>query len=401
MSLLNVIDVAARPHAARRRPSRLSRDEATSFLSRLDWVLLGTVGGLIGVGLWAIAGITKHDVAGDDSYFVTRQAVFAALGSIGLITLLFVDPRHYRRAKEPLFVGTVGLMLLVFLAGSVARGSRRWIDLGFFQFQPSEFAKVLFVLFLAGFVADRGRRIADWRTVTATVGFGAIPIGLVFLQPDFGTALVYASALAAVLFIGGARWLHLSILAVVGTFAVLALLWFLPAAGIEVLKPYQADRLTAFTDPDRDPGGTTYNINQSITAVGAGGLTGRGVDEATQTRFDYLPEHATDFVFASLAEQRGFVGAAILLSLYLLLLWRGLRIIPIAGDAFSAIVAGGIVVALLFQIFINVGMTMGIAPITGIPLPFVSVGGSSMITNLLAVGVLEAIHLRGRSLTRR
>jgi rod shape determining protein RodA len=363
-------------------------------------VLLGTVAALIGVGLWAIAGITKHDVAGNENYFVARQAVFVALGTVGMLTLLFVDPALLRRAKQPIFVGTVGLMLLVFLAGSVVRGSRRWIDLGFFQFQPSEFGKVLFVLFLAAFVADRGRRIGDWRTVLAAVGLGAIPIGLVFAQPDFGTALVYGAALAAVLFVGGARWLHLSLLAVGATFVALALLWLLPAAGVEVLKPYQLERLTAFTDPDRDPGGATYNINQSRTAVGAGGLTGRGVDEATQTRFDYLPEHATDFVFASLAEQRGFVGAAILLLLYLLLLWRGLRIIPIAADAFSAIVAGGIVFALLFQIFVNVGMTMGIAPITGIPLPFVSVGGSSMISNLFAVGVLESIHLRGRNLAR-
>jgi rod shape determining protein RodA len=397
MSLLNVIDVAVRNPA---RSSRLSREDAAAFVRRLDWVLLGTVGALIGVGLWAIGGITKHDVVGNESYFVARQAVFAALGTVGMLALLFVDPVLLRRAKKPIFVGTVGLMVLVFLAGSVVRGSRRWIDLGFFQFQPSEFGKVLFVLFLAAFVADRGRRIGDWRTVLTAVGLGAIPIGLVFAQPDFGTALVYAAALTAVLFVGGARWLHLSFLAVGASFVALALLWLLPAAGVEVLKPYQLERLTSFTDPDRDPGGATYNINQSRTAVGAGGLTGRGVDEATQTRFDYLPEHATDFVFASLAEQRGFVGAAILLLLYLLLLWRGLRIIPIAADAFSAIVAGGIVFALLFQIFVNVGMTMGIAPITGIPLPFVSVGGSSMISNLLAVGVLEAIHLRGRSLAR-
>jgi rod shape determining protein RodA len=192
------------------------------------------------------------------------------------------------------------------------------------------------------------------------------------------------------------RWLHLAVLASLATLVALAILWGLPAAGVEVLKPYQAARLTAFTDPDRDPGGTTYNVNQSILAVGAGGLRGRGVDGATQTNLDYLPEHATDFAFASLAEQRGFVGASILLCLYLLLLWRGIRIVSLARDAFSAIVAGGIVFALTFQIFVNVGMTMGIAPITGIPLPFVSVGGSSMVSNLLAMGVLLSIGARGR-----
>jgi rod shape determining protein RodA len=276
----------------------------------------------------------------------------------------------------------------------VTRGSRRWIDLGFFQFQPSEFGKLLFALFLAAFVADRARRVSEWGTVVRAVGLALVPIVLVFLQPDLGTALVYGAILAAVLFVAGVRWVHLTVL---GFFAVLggaALLWALPAAGVPVLKPYQAERIAAFTDPERDPGGVTYNVNQSITAVGAGGVRGRGVEGATQTNLAYLPEHATDFVFASLAEQRGFVGASALLLLYLLMLWRGLRIVSLARDPFSAIFAGAIVFGLLFQIFVNVGMTMGIAPITGIPLPFVSAGGSSMVSNLLALGVLQAIHLR-------
>ena len=180
-----------------------------------------------------------------------------------------------------------------------------------------------------------------------------------------------------------------------------SVVWFLPAAGVEVLKPYQVDRLTGFADRERDLEGVNYNVNQSITAVGSGGLDGRGVDAATQTRLDYLPEHATDFVFASLAEQRGFFGAALLLGLYLLVVWRGLRVITVSRDAFGAIAAGGIVIAFLFQIFINVGMTMGIAPVTGIPLPFVTVGGSSMVANLVAIGVLQAIYARGHVGRRR
>ena len=211
---------------------------------------------------------------------------------------------------------------------------------------------------------------------------------LVFLQPDLGTALVYIAALAAVLFVAGVRWLHLALLAVLAVTLVTSVVWLLPSAGIEVLKPYQTARLTGFTNPDADPSGLTYNLNQSITAVGAGGIDGRGVGEASQTRFDYLPEHATDFVFASFAEQRGFFGAAVLLLLYLLVVWRGLRVVTVAGDLYGAMVAGGIVFAFLFQVFVNVGMTMGIAPVTGIPLPFVTVGGSSMVANLVAIGVL-------------
>jgi rod shape determining protein RodA len=219
---------------------------------------------------------------------------------------------------------------------------------------------------------------------------------LVFEQPDIGSSLVYAAALGGVLFVGGTRWLHLgALVAVAGAFVVFVL-WLGPALGADLLDDYQRERLTAFADPSDDPGGAAWNVNQSILAVGSGGLDGRGVSGATQTNLDYLPEHETDFVFAAIAEQRGFFGGAILLGLFLLVIWRALKVITVARDAFSAIVAGGIAVALLFQIAINVGMTVGMAPVTGIPLPFVSAGGSSMIMNLLAIGILEAIHARGR-----
>jgi rod shape determining protein RodA len=202
--------------------------------------------------------------------------------------------------------------------------------------------------------------------------------------------------LAATLFVSGVRWPHLIAIGTVALLVVLAVLWWLPASGINVLKPYQEQRLTGVFHPSSDPQGATYNVTQSITTVGAGGLRGRGVAGATQTRLDYIPEHETDFAFASLAEQRGFLGASILLLLYLLVVWRGLRIVASAGDVFGAICAAGIAFGFLFQVYVNVGMTIGIAPITGIPLPFVSVGGSSMIANLLAMGILQAIHVRGR-----
>ena len=286
-------------------------------------------------------------------------------------------------------------MLLVFPLAESTRGAKRWIDIGPFQFQPSEFGKIFFVVALGGFLADRVRRVRETRVVLQALGLAAVPILLVFKQPDLGTALVYTAAVAACLFVAGVRWAHLAALAIVGATVILSVVWLLPSAGVDVLEPYQVQRLTGFADRDHDLAGINFNVNQSITAVGAGGLNGRGVDSATQTRLAFLPEHATDFVFASFAEQRGFVGAALLLGLYLLVVWRGLRVITVARDAFGAIVAGGIVVAFLFQVFVNVGMTMGIAPVTGIPLPFVTVGGSSMVANLLAVGVLQSIHARG------
>jgi rod shape determining protein RodA len=373
---------------SRRQPEAIG---VAGALRSLDWVLMAALAGVVTYGLWAIDGITMRDPGG--SAF-SRQALYAVAGALVFVAVVLIDPDTYRRFYRPIYFGTVGVMVLVLLMGAATRGSKRWIDVGFFTFQPSEFGKVLFVLVLAGLVAERRSAIGSVRTPLEVIGYALVPIMLVFVQPDFGTALVYLSALAAVLFVAGVRWSHLAVLAAVAVVGALAILWLLPAAGVNVLKPYQAQRLTGFTHPANDPRGATYNLRQSIIAVGAGGLRGRGVVGATQTGLDYLPEHSTDFAFASLAEERGFFGASILLLLYLLIVWRALKIVASARDLYCAVAAGGIAFMFLFQIFVNSAMTMGAAPITGIPLPFVSVGGSSLITNLLAIGVLQAIYVR-------
>ena len=384
---------------ASRAAARARRREATdvaSFVRRLDWILIGSVGLLVGYGLWAIGDITRHDVEGNAHYYLTRQAVYAAIGALCLVAAVLVDPEVYRTRWRTIFGGTSFLIAIVLLTGSAIRGSKRWLDIGFFKFQPSEFGKVLIVLALAGFLAERSRRLHEPRTTLSLVGLALLPIFLVFLQPDFGSALVYCAAVAAVLVVAGTPWSHLGALAAGAVAVAVLVLGVMPAAGVPVLKKYQERRLTGFLNPDSDPGGTTYNITQSKNAIGSGQFHGRGPNNATQTTLNFLPEHHTDFVFASVAEERGFVGAALLLMLYLLVVWRGLRIVTLAQDPFSAIAAGGLVVALVFQVFVNVGMTMGIAPITGIPLPFVSVGGSSMIANLFAVGLLLGIQVRSR-----
>jgi len=388
-----MIGVAERPRA------RIARSRVDTrpleFLRRLDWVLLAAAFGLVAFGLWVVSGITRFDVPGEESYYVVRQAFAAGIGFVGLMLAAVVPIDVARRHWRVVYGVTLALMILVMLAAETIRGSKRWIDIGSFQFQPSELGKVLFVLAIAGFLVERTGRVTSRRTIMAAIGLGSAPILLVFLQPDLGTALVYTAALFALLFFAGVRWRQLLALSTVGIVVLLSVLWLLPSAGIEVLKPYQTDRLTGLLDPDRDPSGLTWNVNQSITAVGAGGLTGRGEIGASQTRRDFLPEHATDFAFASLAEQRGFAGSAILLLLYLLVVWRALRVITVAGDLYGAIVAGGLVFALVFQIFVNVGMTMGVAPVTGIPLPFVSFGGSSLVANLVLIGILQGIHARG------
>jgi len=385
-----MIEATERP---RLRSAGRSEPALVSFLRGLDWILMAAAAGLVGYGLWVVSGITRFDVPGDDDYFVVRQGFAAALGFVGLVAATLIPIDVWRRYWKLVYCATLGLMIVVYVAAETIRGSKRWIDLGVIQFQPSELGKVLFVLAIAGYVVDRVGPVARWRTISAVIGLGAIPILLVFMQPDLGTALVYAASLFAMLFFVGLRWRQLATLLAIGGLGIASILWLLPAAGVQVLKPYQAARLTL--DPSADPSGITYNLDQSITAVGSGGLSGRGVVEASQTRLDYLPEHATDFAFASLAEQRGFVGCAILLLLYLLVVWRGLRVITGAADLYGVVVAGGLVVGFLFQVFVNVGMTMGVAPVTGIPLPFVTVGGSSMVANLVLIGLLQSIHARG------
>ena len=388
-----MVQYAERARVGLRRERAVSQPIA--FVRRLDWVLLAAGAALIGYGLWVVGGITQFDVPGDENYYVVRQAIAAGLGIVALLFAAVVPLDLARRHWQFLYGATLALMVVVFAVAETIRGSKRWIDLGPIQFQPSELGKVFFILAIAAFLVERAGRVTRWRTIVSAIGLGAAPIALVFLQPDLGTALVYSAALFSLLFFVGVRWRQLLALLVVAAVAGLAVLWWLPAAGVQVLKPYQADRFTGFLDRERDPGGLTWNVNQSITAIGSGGLDGRGVVGASQTRLDYLPEHATDFAFASLGEQRGFVGSAILLLLYLLVVWRGLRVLTVASDLYGAVVAGGLVFAFLFQIFINVGMTMGVAPVTGIPLPFVAVGGTSLVSNLFLIGILQGLHARG------
>ena len=348
--------------------------ELGAYLRHVDYLLLLATGGLLAYGLWVLESVTRSDVPGDPDYYVFRQIVYVAVGVVLLAAAAAIDPASYRRVRWPLYGLSLVLLVAVFVLAEEVRGSKRWIQIGFFNFQPSELGKIALVIVLAGFVAERRQRIGEWRVTLGIVGIATPLMLLVFKEPDFGTTLIYAAVVIGALFFGGTPWRHLAVLAVVAALAAGALLWFLPSAGLDVLESYQRERLVGFVDPDIDPSGSTYNVNQSITAVGSGGFDGRGEADATQTNFNYLPEHSTDFIFSSLAEQRGFVGASILLLLYAIIIWRGTKIIAVARDLSSAILAGTIVFALLIQLFINVGMTIGIAPVTGIPLPLVSYG---------------------------
>jgi rod shape determining protein RodA len=362
---------------------------------RIDPLLLLATLGLLACSLVALGTATQDDVAGSPYYYVTRQAVYGAVGLMLMALLGRVDYSRVRELKYGLYAVMIGLIVLVIGVGSTARGSRRSFDLAFISFQPSEIGKLLLVLCLSAFVVDRVRRLRDRDTTARAMLVALVPAMLVMLQPDLGTSLVYVVVVLAVLFVAGTPGRHFAALAAIGAVGVAITLVAAPAAGVEVLKPYQKERLTAFLNPSEDPGDAGYQQNQSRIAVGAGQKTGRGED-ATQTRLNFLPEHHTDFIFAVVGEEYGFLGASIVLSLFALLIWRALRILTMAKNLYGALIAGGIVAMLIFQVFVNVGMTIGIMPITGVPLPLMSYGGSSVLMTLMAIGILQSIHAQAR-----
>jgi rod shape determining protein RodA len=375
-------------------PVRDFRDAGSRFL-RIDPLMLLATIGLIAASLYTLGSATQDDIKGDPNYFVYRQAAYAGIGFLLMLLITRFDYSRLREWKLGIYAFLIGSILLVYALGFSARGSQRAIEFPFFNYQASELGKLLLVVALAGFVVDRIRRLTDRETTSRMALLAVIPAMLVVAQPDLGSGLVYLAVLGAILFIAGTPWTHFAALGGLAAVAIVVVLIAAPAAGVEVLKPYQKDRLTAFLNPGENRGKEAYQINQSLTAIGSGGKTGRG-DEATQTKLDFLPEHHTDFVFSVVGEEFGFVGAALVLSLFALLIWRALRTLTMAKNFYGALVAGGITAMLMFQVFVNVGMTISIMPITGIPLPLMSYGGSSVITTLMAIGLLQSIHAQAR-----
>jgi rod shape determining protein RodA len=362
-------------------------------LAHMDWPLTIAAVGLIAFSVFTLGQATQNDVPGDPNYFLERQAIYALLGIAGMLILTRIDYSRFRELRVGIYTFLCVSISLVFFFGFAARGSRRAFELPFFSFQPSELGKLLLVLALAGFVIDGARRGSEVQRTVRYLCLGLAPAALVFLQPDLGTSLVFAVATLAVMYFGGVPWTHFAVIGGVLTALVALVLVVAPATGFPLLKGYQEERLTSFLSPDEHADGAGYQQNQSVIATGAGQLTGRG-DKATQTRLDFVPERHTDFIFAVIGERYGFVGAALVLSLYALLFWRALRIVTLSKNSYGALVAGGIAVMLLFQTFVNVGMNLGIMPITGIPLPLMSYGGSSVLATFLAVGVLQSINVQ-------
>ena|SRR5215207_7169460 len=378
------------------RPGLIER----AGFARLDPVLFVAGLALIGYSIYTLGVATRHDVPGDPYFYVVRQSIYAVVGIALMLAVARVDYSRFRELRVGIYTGMAGLIVLVLALGTAARGSRRWIELPFFTFQPSELGKVLLIVALAAFAIDTARRSSERRRTVRLLLLGTCPALLVFLQPDLGTGIVYGVITLAVMFVAGVRWTHFAALGGVVAAVIAIVLVIAPAVGTPVLQGYQQDRLTAFLHPSEDPADSSYQINQALIAVGSGGKTGRG-DDATQTNNGFLPERHTDFIFAVVGERFGFAGAAFLLSLYALLLWRALRIMTLSKNLYGSMIAGGIAAMLMLQVFINVGMNIGIMPVTGIPLPLMSSGGSSVIVTFLALGLLQSIYVQAQLTSRR
>ena len=365
-------------------------------LLRTDPLLLIATLGLIGCSVYVVGAATQNDIEGNPNYYFYRQLAYAIVGVILMLALSRFDYSRLREWRFGVYGVMVGLILAVFVIGAAAKGSTRWIPLPGFNLQPSELGKLLLVVALSAFMVERIRRLGEVETTCRILLLAIVPAMLVVIQPDLGSGLVYVAIAVSILFVAGTKWTHFAVLGVIGAVAVALALVVAPAVGVEVLKPYQVDRLTAFLHPTDDPRSQGYQLEQSIVGIGAGQKTGRGEENATQTKLNFIPEHHTDFIFSVVGESYGFAGAALILALYALLIWRALRILTMAKNLYGALIAGGITAMLMFQVFVNVGMTVGIMPITGIPLPLMSYGGSSVLVTFMAIGLLQSVHSQAK-----
>lgn len=362
------------------------------FLKNFDWVLFGAVILLVVMGFIVIYSTSFKATSLASSSDVVHQVIFAIIGLIGLFALARTDYRTWSKFSWWLYGGVIAALLIVLVFAHPVLGAKRWIDFGFFQFQPSEFMKLALIVVLAKLYSQNYDQLEHPKFLLISLGYLLVPVALVFKQPDLGSTLVLCVIWLVMTLVSRIRKLYLGLMTVAGL-AASPLVYAL-------LKPFQKARLDTFLDPTADPLHTGYNVVQSTITVGSGQIFGRGLAAGSQTQLNFLPSLAqhTDFIFATLSEKMGFIGSGLLIALFAVLLLRGLVIAYRAQDRFGMFMATGIVAMLLFHFFINVGMNMGIAPVTGIPLPFVSYGGTSLIVALLSIGLLESIAVRRKKL---
>lgn len=359
---------------------------AVSFLRRIDWLLFLSVLTLSGLGLLAIWSI---DLAQDPENFARfkKQMVFAAAGIVVAFAGAWFDYRALRSWARPLYAFGLALLFAVLFFGITLRGTTGWFTFGNFTFQPVEFTKVILIVVLARYLDKQGH-IVDWKMLAGAGVLAGLYAALVLAQPDFGSALILIALTVGLLLLTNVprRYIIRGILAAA---VVSVISWQF------VFQEYQKDRIVSFLNPGADPFNRGYNIRQSVIAVGSGGMFGRGLSEATQSQLKFLPEAQTDFIFAVLAEQLGFLGVVVIFAAYLALIWRVALLVHRASDGFGMFCAAGFMLMVAVQAILNIGMNLGVLPIVGLPLPFVSLGGSAMLANFLMLGVVQSIRVRG------
>lgn len=348
---------------------------------------------LIALALFAIGIVTLISATrGGDGAYLRKQLVLGAAGLVLMFAAASVDCSRLDRWVRSLYVVMIVLLLIVLRLGAESHGAQRWISVSGWQFQPSEFAKIVAALGLAAFLHRRRDRIDEPVVLLSSLAYIGVPTLLIFAQPDLGTALVLIAIWLNVAFVAGARLSHLAAVVIAGL-ALFTIAW-----NANIIKPYQKARLVAFVDPSLDPADAGYHVRQSRIAIGSGQVWGKGFMKGTQVQGRFIPENHTDFIFTVIGEEGGFVASALTVALFAGLLLRGYLTAARAGDDLSRLVAAGIVGMWSFHVIVNIGMTLGVMPVAGVPLPFVSYGGSSLLLNLVALGLLLSIGMRRHKL---
>jgi rod shape determining protein RodA len=362
-------------------------------IKHLDLLLIATAIALVIYGGLLIYSASLPTYPGGLSlgHPVVKQGVFAILGLGVMATAAWVDYRAFGQAAVALYLVAIALLILVLAVGEPVYGSTRWFTIAGQQIQASEIAKLLIIIVLARFLADRQQQMRDIRVFITSLAIVIPAAFLVLIEPDMGTAIVFGAIWVGMVLMAGAPVRYVAVL--VGLVVAM-----IPFAALAVFGEYQRDRLVNWIDPSSDPLGGGFAILQSEIGIGSGGLLGQGWTEGTQTQFHFVQTSSTDYIFSVVGEEMGFVGAMVLFALYVLLLFRGIRIASMTEDSFGRLLATGIVVMILFQVFINIAVNIRLLPVTGIPMPFVSQGGSSLLMLFAAVGLLEGIALRHKRL---
>ncbi|MBM7854524.1 rod shape determining protein RodA [Desulfohalotomaculum tongense] len=383
---------------------------------RLDYVLLCTVLLVIAFSLITIASathITTPKNVGEESQllfgilnldamsFVIKQLIWTLMGLIIMLAVIFFSYEDWPKYARALYIFNVLMLMAVIFIGKTALGAQRWIAVGPFVLQPSEFAKIIIIVTFANFLANREGKLNTIKDFIPAFAFIGFPMLLILMQPDLGTSLVFMAIMFGMMFMAGANPKLLG--GIIGGGGLVGFGWLYayfknPGKVWIPLHDYQVDRLTIFMDPYRDPLGDGYHIIQSQIAIGSGGLFGKGIFNGSQNQLNFLPEQHTDFIFSVVGEEFGFVGTVLVLALFFIIVYRGIFIASQAKDTFGTLLAAGVVSMMVFHILVNVGMTVGIMPVTGLPLPFFSYGGSSMITNMIAIGILQNVYSRRKKL---